>query len=58
MIYNDDFFYDEGDDEDALSADDIQDDHICPRCLGCGEGMFDGSSCALCGGSGLYPGGI
>ena len=28
---------------------------ICHRCSGSGEGMYDGSTCNLCGGSGQEP---
>jgi len=42
--------YDESDNEDYLT--DAED--FCPRCDGSGEGLYDGSSCGLCGGSGHY----
>ena len=33
-------------------ADD-EDESICPTCNGSGEGMYDGSRCGHCGGSGV-----
>lgn len=30
-------------------------DEICSRCSGSGEGMWDGSCCTLCHGSGVEP---
>jgi DnaJ-class molecular chaperone len=30
----------------------ISDNDYCPRCDGSGEGMYDGSTCSLCKGSG------
>jgi len=30
-------------------------DDLCGTCGGCGEGMYDGSSCSACGGSGCTP---
>lgn len=38
----------------SRQPDDRDEDHgeICPRCDGSGEGMTDGSTCKLCGGSG------
>ena len=31
-------------------------DLICPNCSGSGEGMYDGTKCSLCKGSGVYNG--
>lgn len=30
-------------------------DYVCPQCSGSGEGMYDGSSCSRCGGTGGWP---
>ena len=32
--------------------EDDDEEHICPACNGSGEGMYDGSSCSRCGGTG------
>lgn len=42
--------YDESDIEDDVT----EFEDFCPRCDGSGEGLYDGSSCGLCGGSGHY----
>ena len=34
---------------------DDDDDYICPSCNGSGEGMYDGSRCYKCKGTGGYP---
>ena len=31
------------------------DDYICPTCNGSGEGMWDGSTCLKCKGTGGWP---
>ena len=31
-------------------------DLICPNCNGSGEGGYDGTSCTLCGGTGVHNG--
>lgn len=41
---------------DALGIeDDEPEDEICSGCSGCGEGMYDGSTCNKCHGSGIEP---
>jgi DnaJ-class molecular chaperone len=30
-------------------------DYVCPTCRGSGEGMYDGSTCYKCKGTGGYP---
>lgn len=35
--------------------EDYDEDYICTRCNGSGEGMWDGSNCTKCGGTGGYP---
>jgi len=39
---------------EAAEDDDIEDE-ICSRCSGSGEGMYDGSTCNKCHGSGVEP---
>ena len=43
--------------DDFYEALDIEDDddYICPACNGSGEGMYDGSTCYKCKGTGGYP---
>ena len=38
-----------------VEDDSYDDDYICPDCSGSGEGMWDGSNCRKCGGTGGYP---
>ena len=38
-----------------VEDDEYDDDYICPDCSGSGEGMWDGSSCRTCKGTGGYP---
>jgi len=40
---------------DAECGDEIDDDEpgYCPNCAGSGEGMYDGTRCGSCGGSGV-----
>jgi RecJ-like exonuclease len=42
---------------EAVAADNEDDDeeHICPTCNGSGEGMYDGSRCYKCKGTGDEP---
>jgi DnaJ-class molecular chaperone len=40
---------------DFIEDDEYDDDYICPDCNGSGEGMWDGSNCRKCGGTGGYP---
>ena len=44
--HQDDFYGEEDDDDDE--------DPLCSHCNGSGEGMYDGSICPICGGSGIY----
>lgn len=44
----------EDDFDEALDIED-DDDYICPSCNGSGEGMYDGSNCYKCKGTGGYP---
>ena len=44
----------EDDFDEALDIED-DDDYICPACSGSGEGMWDGSTCRTCKGTGGYP---
>ena len=37
---------------DELRTDEDEDD-TCPTCRGCGEGMYDGTSCSTCKGKGV-----
>ena len=37
---------------DAVDVDDLEVDASCSHCAGGGEGMYDGSRCSACGGSG------
>jgi DnaJ-class molecular chaperone len=30
-------------------------EEVCSRCGGCGEGMYDGAACSRCKGSGVEP---
>lgn len=46
IIHDDDY-----DPRDFDEADEIDED-ICPNCNGSGEGMYDGSRCHVCKGSG------
>lgn len=41
--------------EDHCESDDEPEDEICIGCSGSGEGMYDGSTCYRCGGSGSEP---
>ena len=43
----------EDDFNEALNIED--DDYICPACNGSGEGMWDGSTCYKCKGTGGWP---
>jgi len=43
----------EDDFNEALNIED--DDYICPACNGSGEGMYDGSTCYKCKGTGGWP---
>jgi len=47
----------EDDFDEALDIEDNEydDDYICPACNGSGEGMYDGSTCYKCKGTGGYP---
>lgn len=38
--------------DDEIDEDDYD---ICPRCNGSGEGMYDGTTCRVCKGSGVEP---
>jgi DnaJ-class molecular chaperone len=38
-----------------VEPDEDDDDEICSGCSGSGEGMYDGSSCYKCHGSGVEP---
>lgn len=38
---------------EVVSVDDLDLDRICGACAGSGEGMYDGTRCASCGGSGV-----
>ena len=49
---DDDDKYDDDDDKDD-DDDDDDDEKECSMCRGTGEGMYDGSSCRSCGGSGI-----
>ena len=40
---------------DFVEDDEYDDDYICPDCNGSGEGMWDGSNCRTCKGTGGYP---
>lgn len=40
---------------DEIDEEDDEYDYICPQCSGSGEGMWDGSSCTKCGGTGGWP---
>jgi DnaJ-class molecular chaperone len=43
-------------DEDLIEEEfDEDEDQICSGCSGSGEGMYDGSSCYKCHGSGIEP---
>jgi hypothetical protein len=44
-------------DEDNTNDDFLEDDgyEICHRCNGSGEGMYDGSTCGFCKGTGEEP---
>lgn len=42
--------------EEDIDTEDDDDEHICPACNGSGEGMYDGSSCYKCHGTGEEPG--
>jgi hypothetical protein len=37
----------------AVDVDDLEVDASCSHCAGSGEGMYDGSRCSACGGSGV-----
>jgi len=39
----------------TMEPDEDDDDEICSGCSGSGEGMYDGSSCRKCHGSGVEP---
>lgn len=40
---------------DFVEDDEYDDEYICPACSGSGEGMWDGSTCRKCKGTGGYP---
>ena len=40
---------------DLVEDDEYDDDYICPVCNGSGEGVWDGSTCYKCKGTGGYP---
>lgn len=40
---------------DFVEDDEYDDEYICPACNGSGEGMWDGSTCRKCKGTGGYP---
>ena len=42
--------------EEPAEEDDDDEDEICSGCSGSGEGMYDGSTCYKCHGSGVEPG--
>lgn len=44
--------YEEDDEDEEEQYDDCEDDGMCPHCSGTGMGMWDGSSCNVCGGWG------
>lgn len=39
----------------TMEPDEYDEDEICSGCSGSGEGMYDGSSCYKCHGSGVEP---
>jgi DnaJ-class molecular chaperone len=41
--------------DDDQPLDDEYEDEICSACSGSGEGMYDGSTCYKCHGSGIEP---
>lgn len=41
--------------EAGTDLDDDYEDEICSSCSGSGEGMYDGSTCYKCKGSGVEP---
>ena len=41
--------------DDATEEDEDAEEEICSRCSGSGEGMYDGSTCYKCHGSGVEP---
>jgi hypothetical protein len=47
------FQYDEREDEPDTAVDDDAEEGYCPNCSGSGEGMYDGSRCSSCKGSGV-----
>jgi hypothetical protein len=42
--------------EELAEEEDDDEDEICSGCSGSGEGMYDGSTCYKCHGSGVEPG--
>jgi DnaJ-class molecular chaperone len=40
---------------EAFEELEYDDDYVCPTCRGSGEGMYDGSTCYKCKGTGGYP---
>jgi DnaJ-class molecular chaperone len=40
---------------ECVMEDEIEEDEICSWCSGSGEGMYDGSTCQKCKGSGVEP---
>ena len=42
--------------EEEIPEDEDDDEPICSACNGSGEGMYDGSTCYKCHGSGVEPG--
>jgi DnaJ-class molecular chaperone len=40
---------------EAFDELEYDDEYICPACSGSGEGMWDGSTCRKCKGTGGYP---
>lgn len=51
-IYNDNDDNDDEDDEED-NEEYYDDDVLCVHCNGSGEGMYDGTTCSMCGGSGV-----
>ena len=41
--------------ENAFEELEYDDDYVCPSCCGSGEGMYDGSTCYKCKGTGGWP---
>lgn len=43
------------DEEDPEMDEEDYESYICPACSGSGEGMYEGSNCYKCGGTGGWP---